>query len=189
VSRQRVELHGGVRRYLRRTPRSELRRAWWARRLGRCGRDVFIEPKVEFLRHPEHVSLGDHVIIKQGARLCATNPDARIAVGAWTTIGYHTHVFATTEIMIGQDSLIAPFCYLVDANHGTARHARIRDQKMSSSPISVGNDVWLGAGAVVLPGVTIGDGAVVAAGSVVAHDVPPYALARGNPAEVFGERS
>jgi len=59
---------------------------------------------------------------------------------------------------------------------------------VSRGPITIGNDVWIGVGAILLPGVTIGDGAIVSAGAVVAGDVPPYAIVGGSPARVLRRR-
>lgn len=187
-SRRRASIDGGVRKHLRRSPRQRLQQLIWERRIGGVGPHTFIEPGAEYLRHPAAIRLGDHVIVKSGARLCPTNEQASISVGDWTTIGYHTHVFATTRIDIGADCLIAPFCYLVDANHGIRRGRLIREQPMSAAPIVLGDDVWLGVGATVLAGVTIGTGAVVSAGSVVSNDVAAYSIVAGVPAVAVGER-
>ena len=152
------------------------------------GRDVYVEPGVQIMRHPEKLHLADNVVLKSAARLCPTNPDAEIRIGKWTTVGYHTYMFATTSILIGDNCLIAPFCYLVDANHGIRRDSLIREQDMSAAPITIEDDVWLGTGAVILKGVTVGQGAVISAGAVVSSDVPPYSIMAGNPAKVVDER-
>src|SRR5262249_40603367 len=117
-------------------------------------------------------------------RICTANPKATISIGDWTTVGYHCFMFATTRIEIGANCLIAPFCYLVDSDHGTARGALIREQPMHYAPIRIGADVWLGLGVSVTAGVTIGDGAVIGARAVVTEDIPPYAVAVGSPARV-----
>jgi acetyltransferase-like isoleucine patch superfamily enzyme len=184
----RIGLESGVRRYARPTWRHWLRRRRLAGLLASVGENVYVERNVEFLRHPEHVSLGAHVIVKEGARICPTNPDAVISIGDWTTIGYHTFIFASASITIGSDCLIAPFCYFVDSNHGLKRDVRIREQPMSVGPIVVEDDVWLGAGVTVLRGVRIGRGAVIGASTVVSADVPPYAIVSGSPAIVTGYR-
>lgn len=183
-----INLHSGVRQYAHFTVWHNLRRWWVTRRLGRMGAEVYVEPNVKFLRHPERIELGSHVILKEGARLCPTNPAAHIVVGDWTTIGYHTFIFASHQISIGPNCLIAPFCYLVDNDHGHARGQLIRTQAMTAIPIIIDEDVWLGRGVTVLLGVHIGVGAIIGAGSVVTRDVPPYAVAAGNPAKVIGER-
>jgi len=181
-------LESGVRRYARPSFIHWLRYQRWRRSLDHLGEGTHIEPNVRFLRHPEKVSIGSQVILKEGARLCPTNRDATIVIGDWSTVGYHTFLFASVSIVVGRDCLIAPFCYLVDSNHGTARDRLIRDQPMTAEPIRIGDDVWLGVGVTVLKGVTIGRGAVVAAGAVVNADVPEYAIVAGNPAKPIGRR-
>lgn len=184
----RTKRESGVRKYLRRSVRQRLYQWWITRRIGHIGEGVFIEEGSELMRHREQMRIGDHVIIKAGARICPTHGNAHISIGRWTTIGYHTYIFSTQCIAIGQHCLISPFCYLVDANHSFRRESLIRLQPMSAEPITIEDDVWLGSGVTVLRGVTIGQGSVIGAGSVVSNDVPSYAIASGNPASVVGER-
>lgn len=90
------------------------------------------------------------------------------------------------SITIGEDAAIARGVYIYDSDH----HKIIDDtggQLNTPAPIIIGNHVWIGAGAIILKGVTIGDGAVIAAGAVVIRDVPPRCLAAGNPARVVKE--
>ena len=182
-------VHSGVRAYAAYSRAHALRRWWVTRGIGMLGKDVYVERNVRLLRHPETMRLGDRVMLKEGARLCTTNPDATIEIGDWTTIGYNCFLFATTTIEIGANCLIAPFCYLVDANHGTEAGRLIRDQPMRPAPIYIGTDVWLGAGVTVMPGVTIGDGVVVGARAVVTEDLPANAIAVGIPARVIRYRA
>ena len=83
--------------------------------------------------------------------------------------------------------MMAPNCYFITRNHSFERvDVPMREQGYSEEkPIVVGDDVWLGYGAIILPGVTIGDGAIIGAGTVVTKDVPPYAIVGGNPAKVI----
>lgn len=184
MAETRVKTQSGVRKYLQRHAWQRVRQWWVSRSLGSRGESLFLEAGVSFLRHPERVFLGSHIVIKQGAKLCPTNPSSQVTIGDWTTIGYNTCIFATVEIQIGENCLIAPNCYLVDSNHGIDRSQLIREQQMSASPIVIGPDVWLGAGVTVLKGVTIGRGAVIGAGSVVSNDIPEFAIVSGNPAVV-----
>jgi acetyltransferase-like isoleucine patch superfamily enzyme len=177
-------LDSGVRKYAQFSLAHALRRAWTLRGVSARGDGIYVEPNVRLLRHPEKISLGANVMLKEGARLCPTNPDASISIGDWTTIGYHCFLFAATRIEIGANCLVAPFCYFVDSNHGTAPGQLIRQQPMTARAIIVGSDVWLGTGVAVMPGVSIGDGAVIGARSVVAEDIPPGAIAVGSPARV-----
>ena len=184
-----AKLESGVRKYTKLTVGAHLRRIWLARRLGLLGSGVVVESNVKFLRHPRNVHLGDHVIIKEGARLCPAQPGAKINIGDWSTIGYHTFIFASLRISVGKNCLIAPFCYLVDSNHGSRRDELIRNQEMTARPITVADDVWLGVGVTLLAGVTIGEGAVIGARAVVTKDVPPYAIVAGNPAQIVSQRT
>ena len=91
--------------------------------------------------------------------------------------------------MIGDDCLIAPFVYIVDSDHGIGRAKKINEQPNETAPVRIGNDVWIGAGAKILKGVTLGEGAVIAAGALVKEDVAPYRIAGGIPARILGERT
>ncbi len=130
----------------------------------------------------------NNVVIKEGAKICACNAQAKVSIGENTTVGYHTFMFASAGIIIGNDCLIAPFVYIVDSDHGIDRVKKINQQGNISEKITIGNDVWIGTGAKILKGVTIADGAVIAAGSLVKSDVGPYEIFGGIPAKKISER-
>ena len=92
------------------------------------------------------------------------------------------------KIIIGNNCLVGPDVVLINTNHGISKKELIRLQKNISADIIIGNDVWIGSKSVILPGVTIGDGAVVAAGSIVNKDVAPYTIVGGVPAKLIKER-
>ena len=140
------------------------------------------------MRYPQNISIGEAVIIKEGAKICSCNPNAIVSIGTNTTIGYHTYIFASEQIEVGEDCLIAPFVYLVDSDHGIDQDKPINQQPNITAPITIGNDVWISTGSKILKGVTIGDGAVIAAGSVVTDDVAPYSIVGGIPAKAIGQR-
>lgn len=176
------------RRHLRSTPLSRLRRWYQWARIGTCGRDVYLDPDVHLLRYPRNIHLEDEVVIGRGSQLCPCNPKARIQIGKRTVVGAYNFIYASESITIGEDCLIAPFVYLVDSDHARSREARMNAQGMITSPITIGNDVWIGARVVVTRGVSVGDGAILAAGAVVNQDVPPYAIFAGVPAKQIGVR-
>ncbi|MDQ2677308.1 MAG: sugar O-acetyltransferase [Actinomycetota bacterium] len=111
-------------------------------------------------------------------------------------LGYQTHVGARSfanfglvaldvaEIRIGDDVQIGPNVQLLTPTHPLDADLR-RDKWEAAEPITIGDNVWLGGGVVVLPGVTIGSDTVVGAGSVVTKDLPAGVLAVGNPARVI----
>lgn len=85
--------------------------------------------------------------------------------------------------------MIGPFVYIVDSDHGIRRGELMNRQPNQCKTILIGNDVWLGAHSVILKGVQIEDGAVIAAGSVVRENVPSNAIVGGVPAKILGVRS
>ena len=90
---------------------------------------------------------------------------------------------------IGRDTLIAMHCRILSSNHTIPnRKVKIRSQPDIFLPVTIGEDVWLGAGVTVLGGVTIGNGCIVGAGAVVTKDLPPYSIAVGVPAKVIRTR-
>ena len=149
---------------------------------------MYIEKNVEFLRHPENIIIGDDVLIKEGVKLCPTNNKASIKIGSNVTIGYYTMIFASNNINIGQDCLIAPFVYLVDSDHESKKNMLINKQPLKASPINIGEDVWISTGAKILSGVEIGNGAIIAAGSVVTQNVEEFTIYGGIPAKKIGMR-
>jgi maltose O-acetyltransferase len=88
------------------------------------------------------------------------------------------------EIRIGDDCMLAPNVQLYAAYHPLDPETR-RGGRELASPITIGNNVWIGGGAIVLPGVSIGDNAVIGAGSVVTKDIPANVVAAGNPCRVI----
>ncbi|MEP5611378.1 MAG: acyltransferase [Cyclobacteriaceae bacterium] len=177
-----------LRKHLKFTEKHLRRLSKLQKKLRRCGDGVFIEKNVKVLRYPQNVSIGDNVVLKEGARVCPCNETATVQIGSNTTIGYHTFIFSSKSIIIGDNCLIAPFVYLVDSDHEIDRDQLINEQPNQTSPIEIGNDVWLGTGAKILKGVKIGDGAVVAAGAIVSKDIAPYEIFGGIPAKKIGER-
>jgi len=166
---------------------------WWRYRkfknkLGHCGADIFFEKDVSLMRYPENISLGNNMVLKSGARICACNDQAKVSIGARTTFGYHSYIFASAGVEIGEDCLIAPFVYIVDSDHQISKDKKINQQGNLSAPIKIGSDVWIGTGAKILKGVTIGDGAVIASGALVKEDVAPYDIVGGIPAKKISER-
>ena len=128
--------------------------------------------------------------------LGSIGPETHLRAPFLCDLGYQTHIGARTfanyglvaldvaEIRIGDDVQIGPNVQLLTPTHPLDADLR-RDKWEAAEPITIGDNVWLGGGVIVLPGVTIGSDTVVGAGSVVTKDLPPGVLAVGNPARVI----
>lgn len=138
---------------------------------------------------PWCVELGDRVLFETDVYLKVVAEHASLKLGEHTFVGRGVEFDIMCGVSVGRHSLIAPGCFITDHIHGIGPDLRIDQQPCQASPILIGSDVWLGAGAVVLPGVTIGDGAVVGANSVVTADVAPYTVVAGAPARFLRNRA
>lgn len=111
-----------------------------------------------------------------------------LSIGNNTYIGEYNNIrVAGGKIEIGNDCLISQHITMVTSNHEILKGSKISKQGWTyiNNHIIIENDVWIGANSVILPGVTIKKGAVIAAGSVVTKDVPSYAIVVGNPAKII----
>lgn len=109
-----------------------------------------------------------------------------IHVGARTFINFNLTALDVAPIVIGQDCQIGPNVQLLTPTHPVDPEPR-RDKLEAARPITIGDNVWLGGGVIVCPGVTIGDNSVIGAGAVVTRDIPGNVVAAGNPARVIRE--
>jgi maltose O-acetyltransferase len=125
-------------------------------------------------------NVGDGVIVKPPFRC---DYGTRISIGDRTFVNYDCIMLDGAAITIGADCQIATRVQLLTATHPLAAEPR-RDGWESVAPIAIGDNVWLGGGVIVCPGVTIGDDTVIGAGAVVTRDLPAGVLAAGVPAEV-----
>lgn len=107
-----------------------------------------------------------------------------IHVGARTFINNNLTALDVARVTIGEDCQIGPNVQLLTPTHPVEPQPR-RDKLEAAEPISLGDNVWLGGGVIVCPGVTIGDNSVIGAGSVVTHSLPANVIAVGNPARIL----
>lgn len=150
------------------------------------GKNLFVEGNVD-VACGNRIFLGDDVRLGKNIYLGAWS-EGKLVVGNHSYIGRGTIVLANESVVIGNDCLIAPGCHITDVNHSIATGELIRKQPLVSSPVQIGNDVWVGTGSSILPGVTIGNGAVIGAKAVVTHDVPANAVVVGIPAKIIKYR-
>ncbi|MFA7256075.1 MAG: acyltransferase [Kiritimatiellales bacterium] len=120
---------------------------------------------------------------------CKLMSPANIHVGTHVTINHHTTLGGHGGLTLGNYVLIGPNCNILTANHSFINfNIPISRQGITTDPVKIEDDVWLGANVVVLPGVTIGRGSIVGANAVVSRDVPPFSIAGGVPARVIKQR-
>ncbi|MFA3839914.1 sugar O-acetyltransferase [Streptomyces aureus] len=106
---------------------------------------------------------------------------SNITIGARTFVNYHLTALDVARITIGEDCQIGPNVQLLTPTHPVEPQPR-RDKLEAALPITIGDNVWLGGGVIVCPGVSIGDNSVIGAGAVVTKDIPANVVAVGNPA-------
>jgi acetyltransferase-like isoleucine patch superfamily enzyme len=188
-----------------------LRRITYPWLLGSVGHNVTFGHGV-VLRHPGKIRLGDDVVVDDLVVLDAkgtTNrgitigngvflgrgtilscKDGDSVLGDHVNIGFHSEIFSGSTVTVGRHGLFAAYTYLVGGGHDFSRDdLPVALQQRTSRGIGLGENVWLGTGAKVLDGVTIGRDAVVGANAVVTEDLPDGAVAVGVPARVIRTRA
>lgn len=127
-------------------------------------------------------SLGDYSVIESFA--CINNAVGEVIIGDHTRIGLHNTIIG--PVAIGNHVNLAQGITVTALNHNfDDSDKRIDEQGVSTTPVVIEDDIWIGANAVILPGVTIGHHSVVAAGAVVTKNVPPHSLVAGVPAKII----
>lgn len=114
----------------------------------------------------------------------------KLTIGNNGNFGAFNHITCINHIEIGDNCLTGKWVTISDNNHGTTDFGTLHESPIkrklhTKGPIIIGNDVWIGDKATILGEVTIGDGAVIAANSVVTKNVPAYSVVGGNPAKVI----
>jgi len=148
------------------------------------GRDCFFDKHVDI--KCETLKLGNNVYIGRNVVLWGKGT---IEIGDNSIISDHVSIMADSKVTIGTDCSIASFTFVIDSNHQLAKDRLIHEQPKDTQPIEIGNDVWISASCVVMPGAKIEDGAVIGANSVVSTEIPAYSIALGYPARPIKERS
>lgn len=155
---------------------------------------------IDFLQGPGRIVIGEKTCFGKGVYLTAwaeharDNTDTLIKIGSNCCFGAYNHITATNCIEVGDNCLTGKWVTISDNNHGdcipqTLELPPICRKVISKGPVVIGKNVWIGDKATILSGVTIGDGAVIAANSVVTHDVPAHCVAAGNPALIRNKQT
>jgi acetyltransferase-like isoleucine patch superfamily enzyme len=203
VRRAPAPLQGGALALLRFMRRNRMLRPKYLRLLVRLLRRRFLTPAGRRLRTDGIAFIGPKVVLQIGRR-------GRVELGRWSWIGHGTKIrcheglvsigaktvlgqectiSAYQHVAIGRECVIADRVMLIDFDHGAVEVERpIRLQGIYKRDVKVGNNVWIGYGACILRGVTIGDNAIVGTSAVVTRDVPANAVVGGIPAQVLRMR-
>ncbi|MCB2185621.1 MAG: acyltransferase [Deltaproteobacteria bacterium] len=189
-----------------------LRGLFWPRLFGSCGRGAAFGRGI-VLRQPGRIHLGERVVVSEDCILDARSPDetrvlelgddvnlsngvmisckgGKVAIGAATGIGARTIIHSAepeNPVFVGRDVVIGPMCYLVGGGNYHTDRLDLPLGQQGIAPdggVTVEPGAWLGAMVTVLGGVTLGQGAIAAAGAVVTKDVPPGGVCMGVPARV-----
>jgi len=166
-----------------------LRKAWFSFLGMEIGNGVLI-PRI-YVTWPHQVSFKNDCIIEHGIYFKYSSywkKGPSICFGERVFIGSCCEFNISKSLQVGNDTNIASGCKFVDHDHGIKAGKLIGDQECTESSITIGNGVWLGFNAIILKGVKIGDGAVVAAGAVVTKSIPPDEIWAGVPARKVGIR-
>ena len=153
-------------------------------KLDGCGKRLSVTGKTKIIKTNGEINFGDYVKLYPNVKLsvCGTNTEkAVLRVGDNVAIGDRTEIHVGSDCSIGKNTLISWDCCIIDRDYHKIGPG---EQKR---PIHIGENVWIGCRSLILKGVTIGDGAIIAAGSVVTKDVPPKAVVAGNPAKIVKE--
>jgi acetyltransferase-like isoleucine patch superfamily enzyme len=140
---------------------------------------------------PNKLRLGSNCVIQDNVDFRLWQPfddSSYIEIGEKVFIGHACEFVCNTKIIIGNNCLIASKCTINDTGHEFKSNSNINSQPITSKEIILGDDVWIGTSCVILQGVTIGKGSVVAAGSVVNKSIPPYEVWGGIPARFINKR-
>ncbi len=196
--RNRIDYYGGLLPWGRHAVRIALNRLWsrvLRRSLARAGSSFNVDFTTRILG-AKCVAVGDDFYAGRGFKLVITNQEATdllVCIGNHVGLNDFVTIAAQDHILIGNNVLIGAGVYLGNISHGRYKGL---DQSLPESPpnsrpfassgvLTIESNVWLGEDVIIPGGVTIGRGAIVGAGSVVTKDIPPYAIAAGNPARVI----
>jgi acetyltransferase-like isoleucine patch superfamily enzyme len=187
------------------------RRLTWPLVFERSGRNVIWGRNV-VVRHPGKMRIGDAVLIDDDcffdakgssdggfrvgdgvliSRGCiVSGKGGNLEIGPRVNIGAYCQIWSMGGLSIGADTRLAGKCYVGGGGYDPdgPTDVPMSEQAVVPGAIEIGSDCWLGAGVVVLPGVTVGHGSVIGAGSVVTRDIPAYSVAVGAPARVIRRR-
>ena len=167
---------------------------YYGAKFASCGQRFRLSSPIKFIHGSQYIHIGDDVFIHPFIRLEAIEsincPPPIITFGNRCGLGYNTQINACNRIEIGDDVLFASNVYITDHYRGTisAEENLIPPTKRtiySKGPVIIGSRCWLGQNVSIMPNVTLGEGCIVGANSVVTHSFPAYSVIAGCPAKLI----
>lgn len=157
-----------------------------------CIKEIFYLTAYYIINHVKGLK---HISVGPGTRIRPTvlmRDAERIKIGKNCTINHNNILWAgkkSARIVMGNHVMTGPGVQIYAFNHGMERQSPMINQAFTEQEVSIGDDVWIGGGTIILPGVNIGSHVVIAAGSVVTKDLPSDSICRGVPASVISFRN
>lgn len=150
------------------------------------GKGIYVGRRAT-IRGLSHIVFDKNVRIGNDIRIQMYRKDATLHLGENVYMGNRNSFLLGGNITIGNDTLIASDILISSENHGTDPENPLSygKQELICKDVAIGSGCWIGEKVIILPGITVGDKAVIGAGSVVTKDIPPYCIAVGNPAKVI----
>lgn len=149
-------------------------------------RDFFSKIRVFLLKRWAFGKVGIDVGCNEDVTICGSRS---ITGGSHWGFGKGCRIFSSGGLTIGNHVMIAGYVTIITSNHRYDTQFSDEDNYDELEPVIIKDDVWIGERAIILPGVTVGQGAIVGAGAIVTKDVPDYAVVGGNPARILKYRT
>ena len=160
-----------------------------------AGNNTIVFPDA-WIKGGEYIEFGDNFYARSGLRLEAWDRYLEnryfpnIKIGNNVSLGENCHIGAINSIEIGDNVMMGSKIYITDHQHGKTDYEELQKvpierELYSKSGVKIGDNVWIGDGAVIMPGITVGENSVIGANAVVTKDVPAFSVVGGVPAKVI----
>lgn len=160
----------------------------WRLRLKKCGKAFYVGKGV-CMFNPKYISVGNNVILNHHTSLFVNplNDCAELIIKDGVQLGKYNDFGCSNKIIIEENVITAPFVHITDRDHSyyDLKNPIMYQPANSKGPVIIKRGCWIGFGAQIMSGVTIGKNSVVAAGSIITKDIPDYCMAGGNPAKII----
>lgn len=159
------------------------------------GKGSLLAAHVRLLK-PQYISIGEASSIMTGCVLetCTELQEPDMQIGNNVSLGEYSHITCARRVVVGNGVLTGRYVLITDNAHGDSSMETLQIPPLvrsvcSKGEVVIGNNVWIGDKATILPGVHIGEGCIIGANSVVTKDIPAYCIVGGNPAKILKTKS